>query len=125
MRHRPPQLRDVGVVHQPDAGAARAARQRREVRQVGDDAAEGAGRGGGAAAPRSDWRQADQADEGAGRLSRRAGRRAVQAGPLPLLVGGWWLVVRSAFGWTSPVRLKPDTTYPGSWESEVGSWGRP
>ena len=32
MRDRSPELRDVGVVHQPDAGAARAPRQRREVR---------------------------------------------------------------------------------------------
>ena len=82
LRHRSPELRDVGVVHQPDAGAARAARQRREVRQDRDDAAEDAGRGSGAAAPRSDRRQADEADEGAGGLPRRAGRGAVQAGSL-------------------------------------------
>ena len=35
LRHRPPELRDVGVVHEPGAGAARAARERREVRQEG------------------------------------------------------------------------------------------
>ena len=85
LRHRSPELRDVGVVHQPDAGAARAARQCREVRQDRDDAAEEAGRGSGAAAPRSDRREADDAHEGAGRLHRRAGRGAVQAGLLPLL----------------------------------------
>ena len=52
-----------------------------------DDAAEEAGRGSGAAAPRSARREADEAHEGAGRLHRRAGRRAVQAGSLPLLAG--------------------------------------
>ena len=56
--------------------------------KTGDDAAEEAGRGSGAAAPRSARREADEAHEGAGRLHRRAGGRAVQAGPLSLLVGG-------------------------------------
>ena len=82
LRDRASELRHVGVVHQPGAGAARAARQRREVRQDGDDAAEEARRGGRAAAPRSSGRQADEADAGAGRLHRRAGGRAVQAGSL-------------------------------------------
>ena len=47
MRDRPPELCHVGVVHESGAGAARAARQRRTVRQVRDDAAQGAGRRGG------------------------------------------------------------------------------
>ncbi len=49
------------------------------------DAAEEAGRGSGAAAPRAPRREADRAVEGAGRLHRRAGRRTVQAGSLSLL----------------------------------------
>src|SRR4030095_4666121 len=86
MRDRSPELRDVGIVHQPDAGAARAPRQRREVREdVGDDAAKEAGRGSGPAAPRADRRQADEAHAGAGRLPRCAGRRTVQAGALSIL----------------------------------------
>ena len=48
----PSELRDVGVVHEPGAGAARTARQRGEVRQDRHDAAEGAGRRGRPAAPR-------------------------------------------------------------------------
>ncbi len=88
-----PELRDVGVVHQPGARAARAERQRREVRQDGDDAAEDARRGSRAAASRSPGREADEADTGAGRLHRRAAGRPVQAGSLPVLV-----------------RLKPDAT---------------
>ena len=51
----------------------------------GADAAEEAGRGSGAAAPRASRREADEADEGAGGVHRRAGRRAVQAGTLPVL----------------------------------------
>ncbi len=85
LRDRSPELRDVGVVHQPDARAARAARECREVRQDRDDAAEEAGRGSGAAAPRSDRREADDALEGAGRLHRCAGRGSVQAGLLSVL----------------------------------------
>ena len=38
------------------------------------------------AAPRRARRQADRADQGAGRLPRRPGRGPVQAGPLPLLI---------------------------------------
>src|ERR1051325_11971955 len=87
MRDRPPELRHVRVVHQSGARAARAARQRREVRQVRDDAAEGTGRGSGAAAPRAPWGEADEADARAGRLHRRAGGRPVQAESLSVLSG--------------------------------------
>ena len=58
---------------------------RSEVREQGLHPAEAPRREGGAAAPRSPRRQADDADEGAGRLPRRAGRRSVQAGSLPVL----------------------------------------
>ena len=58
---------------------------REQVREEGVHPAEAPRREGGAAAPRSPRREADEADEGAGRLPRRAGRRPVQAGPLPVL----------------------------------------
>ena len=80
-----PELRDVGVVHQPGARAARSAEERRHVREEGVHAAEEARRGSGAAAPRQARREADEADEGPGRLHRRAGRWTVQAGSLPVL----------------------------------------
>ena len=94
VRDRPPVVRDVVVVHQPGAGAARPALQRhRQADAVGHELrraprlhpAEEARRGRGPAAPRQARREADDAFEGAGRLHRRARRRAVQVGPLPLL----------------------------------------
>src|SRR4051812_1787503 len=85
MRHRSPELRDVVVVHEPGACAARTPGQRRAVRQDGDDAAEEAGRGSRTAAPRSARCEADEALEGAGRLPWRADGRSVQGGSLPLL----------------------------------------
>ena len=48
-------------------------------------AAQEAGRGSGAAASGEDRREADDADEEAGRLPGRAGGRAVQGGELPVL----------------------------------------
>ena len=58
------------------------------VREQGLHAAEAPRREGGAAASRPDRREADRAPPGAGRLYRRAGRGAVQAGALPLLTHG-------------------------------------
>src|SRR5206468_10467706 len=83
-------LRDVGVVHQPDAGADRALGQQqgRQVREEGLRAAEVAGREGGAAAPRQDRRQADRTAQGPGRIYRRQAGRPVQVGSLPLLISG-------------------------------------
>ena len=52
LRDRPPVVRDVRVVHEPGARAARAAQPRRVLRQAGLHAAEGPRRGGRAAAPR-------------------------------------------------------------------------
>ena len=60
-RHGPSELRDVGVVHQPDAGADRAVDQSRQVREEGLHAAQAPRREGRAAASRQDRRQADQA----------------------------------------------------------------
>ena len=76
-RHRAPQLRDERVVLQPDARPDRAVEQPRRLR--GQDprrhgAAEEARRARGPAAPRRPRRQAHRADQGAGRLHRRAGR---------------------------------------------------
>src|SRR5438552_12786853 len=87
MRDRSPELCDVSVVHQPGARAARAQCQRGEVRLDGDDAAEDARRGSRTPASGSSRREADEADDGAGRLQRRAAGWAVQAGSLPLLTG--------------------------------------
>ena len=82
------ELRDVGVVHQSGDRATRAARQHRQVREEGLHAAEAPRRAGGAAAPGSSRREADEADEGSGGLHRRAGGRAVQAGSLSVLGAG-------------------------------------
>ncbi|MGY3136363.1 adenosylhomocysteinase [Bradyrhizobium sp. USDA 4501] len=84
----PSVLRDVGVLHQPDAGADRAVRQQqgRQVRQEGLRAAEDARREGRPLAPRQDRRQADRAAQGSGRLYRREAGRSVQIGSLPLLI---------------------------------------
>src|SRR5262249_10095697 len=88
MRDRPPELRDVGVVQQPDARAARALGEPEQVREEGLHPAEAPRREGRASAPRAPGREADAADAGTGRLPRRAGRRSVQAGALPLLTQG-------------------------------------
>ena len=81
----PSELRDVRVVHQPGDCAAGAAREHRQVREEGLHAAEAPRRAGGAAAPRSSRREADEALEGSGGLHRRAGGRAVQARSLQVL----------------------------------------
>ena len=86
-RHGPSVLRDVGVLHQPDAGADRTLRQQqgRQVQEGSLCAAEGAGREGRAAASRQDRRQAVRAEQGTGRLHRREAGRPVQERSLPLL----------------------------------------
>ena len=53
--------------------------------------------------------EADEADEGAGRLHRRAGRRAVQAGFLPVLIARGWCGLSRYGGWCGL-------------SMEVGSW---
>ena len=93
-RHGPSELRDVGVVHQPDAGADRAVRQQqeRQVREEGLRAAEVARREGRAAASRQDRREAHRAAHGPGRLHRRAAGGPVQGRSLPVLIStlaGW------------------------------------
>ncbi len=84
LRHRPPQLRDVELVHQPGAGAARPVAERALGRR--HHAVEKARRGGGPAPPQTARCQAHEADARAGEVHRRAGRRAVQAGVVPLLI---------------------------------------
>ena len=59
-RHGPSELRDVVLVHQPDAGADRAVDQSGQVREEGLHAAEASRREGRAAASRQDRRQAHQ-----------------------------------------------------------------
>ena len=82
-----PCIRDVGVVHQPDAGADRAVRQQqgRQIREEGLCAAEIARREGGAAASRQDRRETDKTARRPGRLYRRQAGRPVQGGSLPVL----------------------------------------
>ena len=53
LRHRPPELRDVGVVLEPGDRADRAAHQQQQVREEGLHPAEAPRRGGRPAAPRS------------------------------------------------------------------------
>ena len=74
-RHGAPELRDVGQLHQPDAGADRAVDQAGPVREEGLRAAQAPRREGRGAAPRQGRRQADQAQRQAGHLSRPAGER--------------------------------------------------
>src|SRR4029079_16108123 len=84
-RHGPSELRDERLVHQPDARPDRAVDPSRQIREEGLHPAEAARREGGAAPSRQSRGQADQAQLGAGRLYRRAGRRPLQARRLPLL----------------------------------------
>src|SRR5262249_7105719 len=85
-RHGPPELRDVVVLHQPDAGADRAVDQSGQVSQEGLHAAQAPRREGRAAASRQDRRQAHQDERQAGELHRPAAAGAVQAGSLPVLI---------------------------------------
>ena len=85
LRHRPSELRDEQQLLQPDAGAARSVEEQGHLQGRRLYAAEEAGRRSRAAAPGKDRREADDADQEAGRLSRRAGGGSVQAGSLPVL----------------------------------------
>src|SRR5690606_16878690 len=87
LRHRPPELRDVQLVLQPDPGPDRPVGQQGPLRAQGLHAAQAAGRGSGAPAPGEDRREADETHPGTGRLHRRAGGGSVQARALPLLTG--------------------------------------
>ena len=88
-RDGPSELRDVGVVHQPDAGADRAVREQqgRQVQEGSLRAAEVARREGRAAASRQDRREADRTARRPGLLYRREEGRPVQGGSLPVLSG--------------------------------------
>ena len=77
-RHRPPELRDVEQLHEPDDRPGRALLEERRVREEGLRAAEAPRREGRAAAPRRARGEAHQAHARAGRLHRRAGRGPVQ-----------------------------------------------
>ncbi len=83
------ELRDVGVVHQPDAGADRAVgeQQGRQVQEGSLRAAEVARREGRAAAPRQDRREAHRTARRPGLLHRREEGRPVQGGSLSVLSG--------------------------------------
>ena len=84
-RDRPSVLRDVGLVHQPDAGPDRALHQARRVQEAGLHAAQAPRREGRLAASRQDRREADEDDSRAVEISRRRRDRPVQAGSLPVL----------------------------------------
>ncbi len=85
LRDRPPVVRDVELVHEPDDRPDRAVHEAGRVREARLRAAEAPRREGRPPPPRRARRQADEAQRGAGRLHRRPGRRPVQARPLPLL----------------------------------------
>ena len=87
-RHGPSELRDVVVIHQPDAGADRAVDPSRQIPEQVLCAAENARRESGAAASRQDRRQADETFRQAVDLYRHPGRRAVQGGSVSVLSGG-------------------------------------
>jgi hypothetical protein len=80
LRHRPPQLRDVVELRQPDHRADRAVRPQGRLRRgQGLRAAQAPGREGRAAAAGHAQRPADRAERRAGGLHRRAQAGAVQA----------------------------------------------
>ncbi len=86
LRHRPPELRDVELVRQPDDRADRALHAQRLLRAgQGLRAAQAPRRKGRATAAEQARRDADRAHRRAGRLPRRAQAGAVQARLLPLL----------------------------------------
>ena len=85
LRHRPSELRDERLVHQPGISADRALAVCRQVRQQGLRAAEASRREGRAASPRQTRRQTHDAQRGTSSLYRREAGRPVQAGTLPLL----------------------------------------
>ena len=70
-RDRPPVVRDVELVHEPDDRPDRAVHEERRVRQAGLRAAQAPRREGRAAAPRRARREAHRARARAGRLHRR------------------------------------------------------
>ena len=74
--HGPSELRDVVVVHQPDAGADRALDQSRQIREEGLHAAQAPRREGGAAAPRQDRRQAQPSSATSSRAISACRRKA-------------------------------------------------
>ena len=78
-RHRPPELRDVELVHEPGDRADRAVRPPRRLREARLYAAQAPRREGGEAAPRGARRQVDRAHPAAGGLPRDPRRGAVQA----------------------------------------------
>src|SRR3546814_4352149 len=84
LRQRPSGIRDEQLVLQPDTRADRSVEEQGPLRKDRLPSAEAARRRSRAPASRTDRREADDADDGAGRVSRRAGRRPVQAGSLPL-----------------------------------------
>ncbi len=86
-RDRASVLRDVGLVHQPDAGADRALHQAGPLREAGLYAAQAARREGRLAASGQDRGEAHQDDAGTVEVPRRRADRAVQAGALPATGG--------------------------------------
>ena len=85
LRHRPPELRDVELVLQPDPRADRPVGQQGHLREEGLHPAEEARRGSRAPAPGEDRREADHAHRRPGRVPGRGRGRPVQARALPLL----------------------------------------
>jgi adenosylhomocysteinase len=89
-----PELRDVELVLEPDAGADRPVGQQGHLRAEGLHPAEEARRGSRAPAPGKDRREADHPHRRAGRVPGRVQGRPVQARALPLLKNGVRLLIQ-------------------------------
>ena len=84
-RHRPPELRHVGKLHQPGFGPDRAVDEGRGIRKQGLCPSQAPGRDGGPPAPGQSRREADRTCARTGELYRREARRPVQVRALPVL----------------------------------------
>ena len=88
LRHRAPELRHVELILEPGPRAARPLEEPGHLQDRCLRSFESARRGSRAAAPAKDRCETDEADREAGRIPRRADRRPVQVGALPLLGSG-------------------------------------
>ena len=93
-RDRPPVVRDVELVLEPDDRPDRAVHEERRLREAGLRPPEAPRREGRPAPPRRPRGQADDALRGAGRLHRRAGRGPVQGRTTTATSGGQPRVTR-------------------------------
>src|SRR5690606_39148369 len=122
-RHRPPELRDEQLVHQPGARPARAVDQPRRLRDGRVRAAEDPRREGGAPAPRLARCGAHRAHARAGGVHRGSRRGAVQGGPLPVLsrISIRGFAATQSAGWGGRAEIR----WVGAAAPRSAGWGRP